>query len=167
VNWDAVAAIAEALGAIGVIATLIYLASQIRQAERATRASIQHSTIVQGFQLNLAIAAPEAASLMLKASAHFNSLDPIERLRFTLISRAAFAWYEDIFSQARSGIVDSEFSDRHRTNLLSLLQRPGIREWWQSDQGFFSEQFRNEVNRRLAAQQGAAADEPQRVATEP
>ena len=30
-NWDAVGAIAELLGAIGVIASLVYLATQIRQ----------------------------------------------------------------------------------------------------------------------------------------
>ena len=162
-NWDAVGAVAEALGAIGVVATIVYLASQIRQAERATLASIQHSSIVQGFQLNIAIAAPETAPLMLKASGGFNGLDPVERLRFTLLSRAAFAWYEDIFGQARRGVVDFEFWDRHLTNLLSLLHLPGIRQWWQNDQGFFSDQFRNEVNRKLAAQQGAAAAVAQRA----
>ena len=30
-NWDAIGAIAELLGAIGVIASLVYLGSQIRQ----------------------------------------------------------------------------------------------------------------------------------------
>ena len=30
-NWDAIGAIAELLGAIGVIASLIYLATQVRQ----------------------------------------------------------------------------------------------------------------------------------------
>ena len=42
-NWDAIGAIAELLGAIGVIASLIYLATQIRQSrdqmERNTRAT--------------------------------------------------------------------------------------------------------------------------------
>ena len=45
-NWDAIGAIAELLGAIGVIASLVYLAGQIRhsreqleQDTRATRAS--------------------------------------------------------------------------------------------------------------------------------
>ncbi len=30
-NWDAIGAIAELLGAVGVIASLVYLATQIRQ----------------------------------------------------------------------------------------------------------------------------------------
>ena len=48
-NWDAIGAIAELLGAVGVIASLVYLAGQIRQSReqthqntRALRASTQH-----------------------------------------------------------------------------------------------------------------------------
>lgn len=36
-NWDALGAIGEMLGAIGVIATLLYLSVQIRQNTRAIR----------------------------------------------------------------------------------------------------------------------------------
>ena len=36
-NWEAIGAIAESLGAIGVIASLVYLASQIRDTRRALR----------------------------------------------------------------------------------------------------------------------------------
>ena len=39
-NWDAIGAIAELLGALGVIITLIYLARQIVQANRIGRASV-------------------------------------------------------------------------------------------------------------------------------
>ena len=36
-NWDAIAAIAEGLGALGVIASLLYVAVQVRQNTRASR----------------------------------------------------------------------------------------------------------------------------------
>ena len=44
-NWDAIGAIAELLGAIGVIASLVYLATQIRQNTATVRASgsVAHS----------------------------------------------------------------------------------------------------------------------------
>ena len=38
-NWDAIGAIAELLGAVGVIATLAYLAQQIRQNTSTVRSS--------------------------------------------------------------------------------------------------------------------------------
>ena len=38
-NWNAVGALAETLGVLGVIATLVYLSVQIRQNSRLLRAS--------------------------------------------------------------------------------------------------------------------------------
>lgn len=146
-----------------VIATLVYLASQIRQAERATLASVQHSSMTNGFQLNIAMPEPATAELVVKGSQEPDALDPdpVERLRITRLLRAAFAWYEDVFNQARAGMVDVGYWQNHRTNILGLLRAPGLREWWRHEQGFFSERFRDEVNRQFAAQPGAAADEPQ------
>ena len=37
-NWEAIATIAEIVGAVGVIASLIYLAAQIRQSTKVSRA---------------------------------------------------------------------------------------------------------------------------------
>ena len=42
-NWDAIGAVGETIGAIAVIATLIYLASQIRQLKQQTaQNTMQH-----------------------------------------------------------------------------------------------------------------------------
>ena len=38
-NWDALGAVAESLGALGVIATLIYLAIQVKHSKKATEAN--------------------------------------------------------------------------------------------------------------------------------
>ena len=38
-NWDAIGAIAERLGAIGVVVSLLYLATQIRQNTKSVRAA--------------------------------------------------------------------------------------------------------------------------------
>ncbi len=40
-NWDAIGAIAELLGAVGVIASLVYLATQIRGSREATKAMVR------------------------------------------------------------------------------------------------------------------------------
>ena len=51
-NWDAVGAIAESIGALGVISSLIYLAVQVRQNTRQGRLSRfqeTSSTLQDGF----------------------------------------------------------------------------------------------------------------------
>ncbi len=42
-NWDAIGAVGETLGAIAVIATLAYLAAQIRESRKATLADVYQS----------------------------------------------------------------------------------------------------------------------------
>jgi hypothetical protein len=43
VNWDAIGAIAELVGAAGVVASLVYLTSQIRSNSRSVEAATSHS----------------------------------------------------------------------------------------------------------------------------
>jgi hypothetical protein len=150
-NWDAIGAIAEAVGAAGVIATLVYLATQIRQAERTTRASMQLSSTLQGIQMTHSSANPDHAPLILKGCIDFNTLSLEERLRFSLIFRANFWWYEEVFHQARQGGVASEFWEARQRTLHSLLQLPGIQAWWRVDQSQFTDEFQTEVTRQLAA----------------
>jgi uncharacterized membrane protein len=45
VNWDAIGAVAEVIGALAVLITLIYLALQIRQNTRAINSSALDSTV--------------------------------------------------------------------------------------------------------------------------
>ncbi|MEO0437924.1 MAG: hypothetical protein AAF098_13545 [Pseudomonadota bacterium] len=40
-NWDAVSALGEWVGALAVLATLVYLALQIKQSSQSTRANIE------------------------------------------------------------------------------------------------------------------------------
>ena len=42
-NWDAISAIAELLGAVAVLATLVYLAFQIKQANTNIPATVSQS----------------------------------------------------------------------------------------------------------------------------
>ena len=150
-NWDAVGAIAESLGALGVMATLVYVAAQIRQSERTARASLRHSNMMHGLQVNLASGHPETAPVMLKGTMDFSSLTPIERVQFMQHLRAGFAWYEEVLYQSRTGGVEPGYwTERAQTTLRSLLQLPGVVEWWRSDQSWFTEEFRNEVDRLLA-----------------
>ena len=59
-NWEAIGALAELVGAAGVISTLVYLAIQIRNSTVVDRANIR-ATLTEGSQniLTLVVADPE------------------------------------------------------------------------------------------------------------
>ena len=56
-NWEAIGAIAEAVGAAGVIASLVYLGSQIRSSTRAAKVTAYQQAITAGRDVNLAVLA--------------------------------------------------------------------------------------------------------------
>ena len=82
-NWEAMGAAAEALGALGVILTLIYLAIQIRQNSRATLLAGYHEIANQWHTCsNLMIGTPDLASIVLRGYRSMDELTPEEALRF-------------------------------------------------------------------------------------
>ncbi len=91
-NWDAIGAIAELLGAVGVIASLVYLAGQIRQSReqmalnsRTMQASTQQdiSENINGIVMR-ATADSENTRAIALGSADFEQLNEGDAFRFNL-----------------------------------------------------------------------------------
>ncbi len=82
-NWEAIGAIGEILGAIAVLATLVYLAAQIRQNSRFVQAATYHSTSRARNEFNFAVATtPELSALLIRAGDKSTTLDAEEQQRF-------------------------------------------------------------------------------------
>ena len=84
-DWGA---IGEILGAIGVIATLIYLAKQIRTNTKTTQGATANAILRDARELlRVPFSDRESADLFLRGMENFDSLDDVERAMFT--NRAA------------------------------------------------------------------------------
>ena len=77
-NWDAVGAIGEIVGALAVVATLGYLASQIRQTRKATLAEIYQSRAHSRGTNSLLVAlnSPDFHNLLFRFDASVRKLGP-------------------------------------------------------------------------------------------
>ena len=88
-NWDAIGALAELLGALGVIVSLAYLAVQIRQntaqiGEQSRELRLAAiDAIAQSFSRfrDPLIRDPELAALWLRGIADYDGLDEVEQVR--------------------------------------------------------------------------------------
>ena len=89
-NWDALGAIAELLGAIAVLATLLYLARQIKESSKAQTLSTYNSFIDGYMRLNEWLTeTPERSSLtlMILEERKERDLTEIESLQLNMILR--------------------------------------------------------------------------------
>ncbi len=113
-NWDAIGAIAELLGAVGVIASLIYLARQIgesrEQMSQNTRASeaAAHQLYEQGVSSHImdTVRIPGLHRVLLRGQIDFEGLDEEDAHRFNNVALVAMRTWDNAYYQYRMGMLD-------------------------------------------------------------
>ncbi len=147
-NWDALGAIAELLGAVAVLMTLIYLALQIRQNTKAVKSAALDSAIesVNSARLTLADNA-ELSELFLRGSTNPNSLTDLDELRFRVLLQT-FMWSAwNVYSQSKS--ADIGIWNTQRKAIERILGTPGGQRFYDHFSSEFDEEFRAEVCRLM------------------
>ncbi len=103
-NWEAVGAIAEILGVIAVIGSLIYVGRQINQNTQIARANIVHETAILSNQIFQLIAQDSELADIYGRGTTGVSLNGVDLQRFTALVTMYMTWLEDIDSQASAGL---------------------------------------------------------------
>ena len=144
-NWEAASTIAEIVGAGGVIASLIYLAIQIRQHTRMamaeTRQAIAESTEKLGDDL---INNGDMAEILVK---HLSGgeLNAVEKLRLQARCYRDMQHWENIHYQFNEGFVAEDQWLGFRKNLATLLVIDVYRDFWEHEASHYSDAFQAEV----------------------
>ena len=138
-NWDAIGAAAELLGAIGVILSLVYLAGQIRQNTRAQkRANLGDIAADLAATMRQTSSNPELAGLVLRGFADLGSLDSTERLQFDSYLYGFLAALERALIDGRAGDYPEEQLAPIRIAVAGFLRTGGGRAWWEQRKVWFS-----------------------------
>ena len=108
-DWNAIGALGEVAGAIGVILTLIYLASQLRQNTSMMRNTAAQATAAAGREVALAtMSSPETVQALVKSMSG-EKLTAEEQIHYRMWCQAMFRAVESYFMHWESGLVPEEF----------------------------------------------------------
>jgi hypothetical protein len=159
VNWEAISAIGQLVGAIAVVISLIYLAREIRRNARlARRSSVDTLNTVAG-QL---AQHPHLAELFDRGIRDLKSLEGADRVSFEAFMLQWFHIFAEMYHQHLEGHLDPGVWREVETPMRDLINaRLGIRAWWRLYSKWLGEEFVNYVNQQ---QQTA---KPPRVYREP
>lgn len=150
-SWDAIGAIAELLGAIGVIISLGYLAQQVRHNTRSVRAASYQSWFASYDSFsNLLLGDAELEALLHRAASDPQVLTPDERRRFLGVLRRGFRQFESLYYQHREGMIDRDLFEGWLSIYARSAQGPIFKELWAADQAIFSAAFREFVAQKFA-----------------
>ncbi len=142
-NWDAIGAIGEIVGALAVLLTLIYLAVQVRHAKHQLEQNgVQARAIHARDQLMPVATDPSLASIMIKAGhppyGDFG-LNPEEAHRF---GAWCHAWMQ--IEQGNHYLLPE---GAHDELLKVWLLLPAYAEFWEKNKGIYDKEFVERMER--------------------
>ena len=131
-NWDAIGAVGEILGAIAVFASLLYLARQIRASDATSRSQMEAELGQRGFQAYDPIYTGRNAEIFHQGLRHPEKLSEVDAFVFDLFMHRHFGVMAEIAMQVNSGVIQADgdlvrtVGEHYRT---VLINSPGGRTW--------------------------------------
>jgi hypothetical protein len=139
--------IGEFLGAIGVIASLVYLAIQIRQNTKSVRSATYQSSTRDIVQLSDQMSQdPELTRIWFEGLRGFDSMPQADRRRFAAYMMGAYRRYESMLYQTQQGLLEQEWWEGVGNNLEDMTLQPGTQAWWTDARHLFRPEFQQFVD---------------------
>ena len=159
---EALGNLGDFIGGIAVVATLIYLAIQVRQntaqlhrSAELSRVEARDSTFeaFSSFREQV-ISSPDVAALYYKGATDPGSLDPVERLRFNMLAEELFYILNSSFTRHNALTeIGSEAGsiEARELGVEIIIGSPGIARWWSRQKERFDPDFVQFIDSEMAA----------------
>ena len=145
-NLDEIGLLAQIVGSVAVVASLAYLAVQVRQNTRAAQSATYQSVVSKSMEILATMYSEDGnAELWLKIRDTDADLSPVEEARFHFLMLAMFRHFDNLHYQHVHGAIESQQWQGYAHLLDGYLSAPRVAEWWGSNSAGFSAGFRNHV----------------------
>jgi hypothetical protein len=146
VNWEAIGAIGEILGAVAVVISLVYLAFQIRTQNVESRAAAMHE-ISGGFRESIStFADPQMAELFTRVNCGEEPLSDSEMLQLVVGIQRIFRIGEEAYGQHLRGRLDADIWEAMIRQYSSYLAAPGFQRVWEIRRNYYNDAFRKFID---------------------
>ena len=149
-TWDALGAVAELIGATGVIISLLYLAAQIKkQTTEAQLAATRDLARLNNEMAESITSDRDALRVYLQGKSDYEALDDEEKLVLGFTLSRGMRLQEQAYLHSKHDSLHASFYESLRARLAEQLAFPGVRRWWELNEHAFSEEFRDYVEREF------------------
>ena len=144
-NLETINSIAQIVAAIGVIASLFYLAEQIRQNTKSQRSVVVDSLTSSLITLLEPQAHPQVMRSFAAAVEDWHGANEEDRMRAIALLFTTFKLFENAWFQQRQGTLDPEQWQGWDRHIRVYYHRPGGQAWWADRRAMFAPGFRKYV----------------------
>ncbi|HSG98006.1 MAG TPA: hypothetical protein VLA11_08430 [Woeseiaceae bacterium] len=145
-NWEAASTIAEIVGAGGVIASLIYLAIQIRHGTKVARAEMTKDLYLASRTAIMDIASNESLARISTEIRQFESKELMQRNMFY---QSFFRLYELQYNLKNQGLLDDDIARSYALIIQMWAKTAFFADYWARHRGEFNEAFAAYVDEQV------------------
>jgi hypothetical protein len=150
-DFQALGSIGELLGGIAVVASLIYVASQIRQnTEVASVTNHQNALSIFSTFTDWVVRDPKLADLYRHGLHEFDSLSASDQFRFSQLMLHQFLHYNYQRESHENGLLDDALFSTWEASLAAQLKMPGGASWWAGAKDVVLPAARESLDRAIA-----------------
>ena len=145
------ASIAEIIGAVAIIISLIYVGLQVNDNTAAVRSAAANdaSVSMQTWYLEMG-SNRQAADMWFNAMTSPEPLQTNDEFQFMMMMHAGLLGMQNSYLLAEEGTLDAEFREAVTTALVAVKDLPGMARYWRQRRGFFHSGFAEYVDGLLA-----------------
>ena len=151
-NWNAIGAVGEIVGAAAVVVSLVYLAVQIRTQNREAKLAAMHE-ISAGFRDALrAFADENMATLFASANEDYDSLSDAKVIQLISGLYPILRVWEEAYIQSEQGRLDDRIWKAMNSQFSSYMTLPAMERVWNLRRGHFDQKFQEFVKQLESAE---------------
>jgi hypothetical protein len=140
-NWQALGAVGELVGAIGVIVTVAYLAIQVRQNTSSIEGSTNQSLMTLETEIFKLIA--DNANVYRRGCDDYFALDEDETVQFNYIVAAELSLVFSAHVQYQRNLISAEVWSAYQHGAVNRIKETGYGNAWQALAAEYPKSFRD------------------------
>ena len=150
-NLQDFASVAEIVGAVAVVVSLIYVGLQVNDSASAIRSSAtsEATSAVQSWYLEMG-SNRQASDIWFKALTSPEPLPARDEFQFMMSMHASLLGMQNSYLLSQEGTLDAEFREAVTTAIVSVKDLPGMDRYWRQRRGYFHAGFAKYVDGILA-----------------
>ena len=140
-DWNAIGAMGEVIGAAAVVISLIYVAVQVRQNTASSKSTVETEIALALSRVATDAANTGAAAALGRCMAEPEAATEDERRNFFFYATGFFRIFQLAFDQCRAGNLSSDSWESIESQVKLLLQGPGIAQFFAARRTAFKPSF--------------------------
>jgi len=149
-TWETAGLIAEVVAAIAVVASLWYLAVQLKQNTELERAELEVQLGVTWAEMHdNMIQNPSLAKAYDLAESNWSEMSDEDVRAYMWFVAKSFHILEGMYRQYRRGLLTKEVWEPYDRYIFGILQIEAVMGWWQCDGALVSKEFKDHVESLL------------------